>query len=221
MENLIDSYKKTKTLHHAYFLIGDKESLLGELNNFIKNDLGFTIAHNPDYWLGRFNNLNIEEARLIEDRAEKKSFQGQNRFFIILTDFISIESQNALLKLFEEPGIGTYFFIISPQDTLLPTLRSRMQVINESEAGRNKEKILTLPLNKRIALVKEITEAISDEEKTKQDAISFLNQIESELYDFGVSNNFHKLKLCEQSRGSLLDRGAPIKIILENLVLSV
>jgi DNA polymerase III delta prime subunit len=221
MDSLVESYKKTKKLHHAYFLVGEKETLLEKLNKFIENDLKFEINKNPDYWLNRFNSLNIEEARLIESRAEKKSFKNQSKIFIILADFISLEAQNALLKIIEEPGAETYFFIISPQDTLLPTLRSRMQVLSDAQIQKNKEKILSLPLSKRVILVKEITDAISDEEKTKQDAISFLNQIETEIYMLGTKENFEKLKLCEKTRESLLDRGAPIKIILENLVLSV
>ena len=70
-------------------------------------------------------------------------------------------------------------------------------------------------------LAKEITDAISDEDKTKQDAIVFLNQVERELYEAGVEKNHKALEICELTRASLYDRGAPIKMILENLVLSV
>jgi hypothetical protein len=70
-------------------------------------------------------------------------------------------------------------------------------------------------------VVKEITDGIKDEEKTKQDAISFLNKVERELYNDSVLKNAEKLKVCQQTRESLYDRGAPIKMILENLVLSI
>jgi ribosomal protein L31E len=78
-----------------------------------------------------------------------------------------------------------------------------------------------MDLKERLEVVKEITEAIKDEEKTKQDAITFLNTIEKELYKGGVEKNYEKLKVCEETRASLYDRGAPVKIILENLVLSI
>jgi DNA polymerase III delta prime subunit len=141
---------------------------------------------------------------------------------VIEADFITEEAQNALLKVFEEPTPGTHFFILSPQDILLPTLRSRMVVeICESEQNKRVKSILNLELGERLEAVKEITEAISDEEKTKQDAITFLNQIETELYKQGVEKNHKSLLVCEEARASLYDRGAPVKMILENLVLSI
>jgi len=144
------------------------------------------------------------------------------RIYIIEADFVTEEAQNSLLKVFEEPTSGTHFFIISPQEILLPTLRSRMMVIEgESQKSVKEENILRLPLNERLAKVKEITEGISNEEKTKQDAIILLNQVEVELYEKGVEKSSGALKVCESARASLYDRGAPIKMILENLMLSI
>ncbi len=106
---------------------------------------------------------------------------------------------------------------------LLPTLRSRMQVVElqVSSEKLQRDSILNLKLGDRLAKVKEITEAISDEDATKQDAIAFLNQVESELYEKGVEKSAKALRVCEEARASLYDRGAPVKIILENLVLSI
>ena len=70
-------------------------------------------------------------------------------------------------------------------------------------------------------MVKEIVDGIADEQKTKQDAIDFLNQIESELHTTGVLKSAKSLEICESARASLYDRGAPVKMILENLVLSI
>ncbi len=93
-------------------------------------------------------------------------------------------------------------------------------ILVESEA-KEIESILRLKIPKRLEIVKEITEAISDEEKTKQDAISLLNQIETELHSEGTVESFNSLRICELTRASLYDRGAPIKMILENLMLSI
>ncbi|MEQ1499972.1 MAG: hypothetical protein ABL917_01200 [Parcubacteria group bacterium] len=221
MQQLIDSYSKSKTLHHAYFLVGEVEELFLKLSEFLQEEVGVKIAGNPDFWHGKFQNFNIENSRDISTRQERKDFSLGKKVFIIQTDFITEEAQNSLLKVFEEPTPGTHFFIISPQDILLPTFRSRVQVIYSNKGDKAKTKFLDMKMKERLALVKEITDEISDEEKTKQDAIALLNQIETELYEAGVEKSAKALEVASLARQSLYDRGAPIKVILENLMLSI
>src|SRR3989344_6319738 len=227
MQELIDSYKSSKNLHHAYFLVGDGEEIFLELRGFLEEKVGVKTLGNPDFWYGKFNTLNIEGARGIAESQERKSFKSHlearlpsKKIFIIQTDFITEEAQNSLLKVFEEPTKGTHFFIISPQDNLLPTLRSRMQVIM-SKTVFDSSKILNMEIAERLEKVKEITDMIKDEEKTKQDAITLLNQIETELHNMDIEKSAKALKICESARASLYDRGAPIKMILEQVMLSV
>lgn len=221
MKQLIDLYKKSKTLYHAYFFVGDKDKILSELIYFLEGDVGIDLQGNPDFWIGKFHNLNIDDAREISESSQKKDFVSGKKIFIVQTDFIGLEAQNSLLKVFEEPTDGTHFFIISPQDNLLPTLRSRMQIISLQEETTSTQSILNLKLSDRLSKVKKITDSISDEEGTKQDAISFLNQIESEIYSKGVEKYSKELEICEKARVSLYDRGAPVKIILEQVMLGI
>jgi hypothetical protein len=209
-----------ESLHHAYFIVGNEESL-GKLNTFLSEQLGVATSGNPDYFHQRFDTLKIEDARDLAFAQERKDFSGNKKFFVIETDFITEEAQNSLLKVFEEPTVGTHFFIISPQEIILPTLKSRMLIIHDLIEAENEDSILKMSLAERIARVKEITESISDEDGTKQDAITFLTQIESELYKKGIEKHSRELKACEFSRQALYDRGAPVKIILEQLVLSI
>ncbi len=222
MDSLTNSYNQTKNLHHAYFLVGDKNQLTKDLIFFLENSVGISTNGNPDFWVGVFDNMTIDDARNITLSSERMDFSGGKKVFIIQTDFIGLEAQNSLLKVFEEPTSGTHFFIISPQDLVLPTLRSRMQVIYFGNNDHKKrESILNLKLKERLDKVKELTEGISDEENTKQDAISLLNQIELELYEKGVEKSLTGLQICDLARASLYDRGAPIKMILENVMINI
>lgn len=222
MQQLIDSYQKTKSLHHAYFLVGNVEEIFSKLKIFLEENVGVETTGSADFSHSKYKTLNIDGSRNISESQGRKDFGGKKKFFVIEADFITEEAQNSLLKVFEEPTDGTHFFIISPQDILLPTLRSRVQVIlNNFELKNVSKSPFDMKLAERIALVKEITEGISDEEKTKQDAITLLNQIETELYNKGVEKNAEALRVCAESRLSLYDRGAPVKIILENLMLSI
>ncbi|HEY0220626.1 MAG TPA: hypothetical protein VGC58_00175 [Candidatus Paceibacterota bacterium] len=218
MQELIDS----KNLHHAYFLVGG-DNTKQYLVSFLEKELKIKTSGNPDFWQGKFHNFSIEDARTVSSLQERKSFSLSKQIFIISADFISTEAQNSLLKVFEEPTAGTHFFIISPQNNLLPTLASRMQVVHlESREEEVKfESILSLSLKKRLEKVKEIVDEISDEEKTKQDAINMVNEVEREIHQGGVKENVLKLKACDLARRSLFDRGAPVKMILENLMLSI
>lgn len=237
MQPLIDLYKNSEQLHHAYFLVAHKvQEEVAKLKYFLEEHVGVKTVGNPDVTHHQFKTLTIDDARALAESSARKSFESfennsprvplgeGKKIFIIEVDFITEEAQNSLLKVFEEPTLGTHFFIISPQDILLPTLRSRMQVINMSRTPLDmlmSRGVLDMGVGERLAVVKEIVDAISDEEKTKQDAISLLNRIEKELYERGVEKVSDQLKICEQARRSLYDRGAPIKMILEHLMLSM
>ena len=219
-------------MHHAYLVVGDLETARGQVLDFLRS-VGVTVVGNPDVRHLKHDTFTKELAGDLVMAVAQKSFAENDyrgassvgrKIFIIETNIITEEAQNALLKVFEEPTAGTHFFILMPQDILLPTLRSRMQVIQQGRplsSGITKGALVELSFSERLATVKKITDGISDEEKTKQDAISLLNQIESELYEKGVKKESDKLRLCQLTRSALYDRGAPIKMILENLVINI
>src|SRR5690348_4398318 len=123
MQQLIDFYKNSENLHHAYlFVTHEVEETVTKLKNFIEEHLGLKTSGNPDVTHHQFKTLTIDEARAIAESENRKNISGGRKIFIIETDFITEEAQNALLKVFEEPTLGTHFFLVSPQDTLLPTL---------------------------------------------------------------------------------------------------
>jgi len=223
MQILVDSYKKSGDLHHAYFLVGDTKSILVQLKDFLENTVGVSVQGSADFWQGKFHNMTVGEAKSIYSMSQNKDFSSGKKFFIIETDFITEEAQNTMLKFFEEPTPGTHFFIVSPQDFLLPTLRSRVHTIIPSyvEVRPSQVSVVEMNLKERLEVVKKIIDSIKDEESTKQDAIELLNQIEGELYKVGVEKNKMSLEICGLARASLYDRGAPVKMILENVMLSI
>lgn len=222
MHSFIEMYKNSGSLHHAYYFVEHElETAVKNIKNFLSEVVGLQVQGNPDFFHKKYENFTVDDASHLSKSESRKDLGGDKKIFIIETDFITEEAQNALLKVFEEPTPGTHFFIISPQDILLPTLRSRMQVYVSVSGDESFQSILSKNLKEKMDIVKEITDGIKDEEKTKQDAISFLNQVEKELYVDGVEKNADKLNVCVETRASLYDRGAPIKMILENLVLSV
>jgi DNA polymerase III delta prime subunit len=169
----------------------------------------------------KFDTMTVDDARGISEKEMMKNLGDGRKVFLVETDFMTEEAQNSLLKIFEEPREGTHFFIVSPQEVILPTLKSRMHVLkHDAEEGAG-ESVIDLSMAERMEKVKEIVEAIADEEETKQSAIAFVNGIEKELYARGVEKESKSLEACEAARQALFDRGAPVKMILENLMLGV
>jgi DNA polymerase III subunit delta' len=80
------------------------------------------------------NTILVEAIRTLEEEANFRPFEAAGRFFII-DDAEKLNSAkdnaaNALLKTLEEPSATTYIFLITSRPaSLLPTIRSRCQVV--------------------------------------------------------------------------------------------
>lgn len=105
--------------HHAYLIFADslETSSVPEIYKTQSVDVMHIVNE-------RFS---IDDARELSRLAEQRSFGGGKRVFVIQTNDIAIEAQNALLKLFEEPPADALFYIVLKKTAfLLPTLRSRL-----------------------------------------------------------------------------------------------
>ena len=211
-----------ENLHHGYLVIGDRQDLKDSLFDFLENRLQINITQNPDFSFTDFNTLTIEDARNLSLNQTRKDFGSDKKIYVVSTNIITEEAQNALLKVFEEPTVGTHFFILVSQNTFLPTFLSRLVVLkSEGKESEKEESLLSMSVAERLAFITKLTGDISDEKKVKQDAIEFVNKIESELIKDGTVKNASSLKECQFTRNALFSRGAMIKMLLENLILQI
>jgi hypothetical protein len=142
-------------LHHAYLVIGN-ESDTRHFVSTLFNNLGIQPTGNPDVFIWGEDKFGIDESRLLKERSESKAF-GEKKFFIITSTQITIEAQNALLKVFEEPTPNTHFLILAQRNNLIPTLLSRLNVVNlfsRVEQSKQVEEFLGGNASKRLALFK-------------------------------------------------------------------
>lgn len=66
--------------------------------------------------------------------AEAYISSSQEKFIALIGKIFNKEAQNALLKVLEEPPTNIHFLIFVPyKNALIPTIRSRMQVINKTQ----------------------------------------------------------------------------------------
>ena len=134
---------------HAYIIdgadgVGKKEfaleaaraMLCSEKNKpcgYCKNCLMALSGNHPDIFvIGNEKTATIDEVRRLIVRASLKPNQAEKQIFIICNaNKLREDSQNALLKLFEEPPLTVAIFLLTEsRSSLLPTVLSRGQRIH-------------------------------------------------------------------------------------------
>ena len=87
------------------------------------SDIGLVVPFNK--------NILVDAIRGLESEAFFRPFEAAARFFIIDdADKMNDSASNALLKTLEEPAPTSHIFLVSSRpDALLPTIRSRCQML--------------------------------------------------------------------------------------------
>ena len=225
--------------HHAFVIEAEAEEGIKTAQAWVEKELMMEVKGNPDIVVLRYGLLLVEDARRVSELAAGAPFVGEHKVVIIAASRAYHEAQNALLKLFEEPPPGTYLFLILPSlGGLLPTLRSRVQVLSPyrdvrrptSDVGRRTshtsetvEEFLKASREKRSAIIKKLASGSDEEERreNREEAIVIVNGIERAVYQ--QNRGFTKppvaqlLSEIQTLRGHLYDRSAPVRMILEHL----
>ncbi|HEU0080927.1 MAG TPA: hypothetical protein VFQ72_02800 [Candidatus Paceibacterota bacterium] len=205
------------SLHHAYFIEGDRAATLAALETFLKEAFGILRHGHPDVHYAEHESLGIDESRALQVMQAVRPVMGDRKVFILAVDGMTNEAQNSLLKVFEEPTPGTHFFVIArSRRMLLPTLASRMVVVrHESAPAENREAaaraFIEMPYKDRLAYV-----AVMVEDKDKAAAEGFLAALMAELHTRG------KIKAVREILpllGYIKDRSSSLKLILERAAL--
>ena len=159
----------------------------------------------------------IDTARALQRRAYERPFQETEQVFVIATQGITSEAQNALLKLFEEPPQTTRFILIVPRITiLLPTLRSRFSA--SSTAGfvpleTTAAAFVAMPYQERLEVVAN---------KAKEKDIGWMDELVYGLAAHqSVRANHTAQKALAMVERYLHLRGASRKQLLEHLALTI
>ncbi len=219
--------------HHATALVGGA-SIHGEIVSILEKKHKIRARGNPDLFDQEYLTFTIDDARAVKAMAGTRpvtaddSAGGGKKVFILSMNGITVEAQNALLKLLEEPPAYAHFFLIIPSaHLLLPTVKSRMSVIKVDSSRytisgiTSPEGFLGQPVAKRLETVKALMEDITKEKRPKQDALDFLNALEEAVHARGVKKNAKALEAIETARTYMYDRAPSLKMLLEYVAMSV
>jgi hypothetical protein len=223
MDFLVSIHKDN--LHHAYLIEGDREAIRPELLRYIKEELSHPIQGNPDFSHESYESFTIDDARALREREVMRSFSSGRKVFLIEAGLITIEAQNALLKILEEPTAGTHFFFIIPsRELLVPTVRSRLMIIASAPEHAAKDRyadaneFLSASLPDRLSTAARIAE-----DKDRRKAASILDGLIVVLREKGGSLQSGSVRAALGQllslRGYLGDRSASLKLIVEQAAL--
>src|SRR3989344_256464 len=201
------------------FLVSGGEKSAAAVLEYLERE-GIETRGNPDLYVRAYKQFGIEEARSLRSRASLRATRDR-RVFVIAASDINREAQNALLKTIEEPPDGALFFFLVPNpETLLPTFRSRAQVVNfghsKSEQTRDISvaEFLKAQPQKRLDMLKPLLEKGEDDKRDIGNILSFLAELENTL-----AAHPEALAPLYRARKYITDKGALVKPLLEQLAL--
>lgn len=197
-------------MHHAYLLVGDRESALSTIPLEFRSE-------NQDILHKRYDRMSIADTHALIREMFLKPVIGTKRVFFISTHSILGEAQNALLKVFEDPHTHvTIYFNVPSESMLLPTLLSRFYKIDvEKKEVKSSEFefFITSTYRDRLQWIVE---------KLKEDDQSWLQDFmrSAEVY---VSQAKEKDKIRDVLTTDmyLLSAGSSKKMLLEHLALTL
>ncbi len=126
--NLLEELRREKNnIFQFYIVVGDGEKNRKIISDFLEKELNLNLKDN--FYFKKGDDFLIDEARKIKKENSLSNGSDKKIFFL---DFqkISLESQNALLKTFEDVGENSNFFLFVPSsDFLLDTIKSRGRIL--------------------------------------------------------------------------------------------
>lgn len=192
--------------HHAYIVRGHQDT-----------DLSHLLVETEVYECVR-EKFGIDDAREVSTVAYQTPNQFAVKSIVIRSSFLTLEAQNALLKVLEEPPATTRFVILVPHDmTLLDTIQSRT-VEFVIDAGKSENEVFmefqSLSVADRLASIEGALKRKDThwQRLMKDGVIEYLRTLPT------ADANVKELEFVSRL---LLTRGASNKMLLEHLALAL
>ncbi len=207
----------------------DKDKASAHISSFLKKE-----KINPfDINLQVFEKaMGIPDVRNIQKSISLKPFKGKIKAVIVQAyEGITVEAQNALLKVLEEPPANTIILItIQKKELILPTIISRCKIIilQEKEITSTQdslsefEKVLSILLNGKVGDKLKIAQDIA---RDKENATSWLEKMavfvrKKLIENYNDPKYLNFLKELQKTYKVIKSTNVSQRTSLENLFLS-
>ena len=176
-------------------VVGSQDFFLEKVGSFL-GEKGLNLTNNPNLLFLNEPQTGIEEIRKLKGFFTRKKWLEKEKRLVLLAhgEGLSLEAQNALLKTLEEVRKNNYIFISVPsQETLIPTIVSRCQIVYSSQKSTRQEKpfldlakLAKLPIADRLA-------SVAPKKINAQELEQIIAYYQKQL----VKENFENLKLLK------------------------
>ena len=205
-------------------IIEGGEDRLPDLLAYLERESLYTPG-DADVYVRTYRHFGIDEARAVRARSAMRAL-AERRVFVLVAATMTAEAQNALLKTLEETPGDALFFILTPSPhTLLPTLRSRAQMLALPEAEAqgaliDAREFLSASTHERLDMLKPLLEKGEDDKRDIGVILGFLSSLERLLGKRKLSaQDATGLRAIYSARRYALDKGALLKPLLEQVAL--
>lgn len=168
-----------------------------------------------------YSEIGIDEVRSLTLEASLRPREGERRLLVVAVRTLTVEAQQALLKLLEEPPSSTSFLFVVPEGiALLPTLLSRFFTLSPEISGAVD---VTAFAEFRASSLAERLDLIT-KRLAKKDAV-WVEAMRLGLREYitteGSQVGTEELRALSFVLTRLSTRGASNKLLLEELALSL
>ncbi|WP_319371442.1 ATPase [uncultured Ilyobacter sp.] len=186
--------------------------------------------------------IKINQVREVIYKASSSSYEGRKKVFILKDiENLRVEAANALLKIIEEPGEGTFFIMTSHSLNIIPTIISRSTAVhikkkNPEELGITEEEyefffgdVAEIEMYKKIGIDLHHPVSYSDigehiKNYVKDGEIESRINIKKSLRDFMGNRRFlddiEKIYFAEEIYRGSRDRSVAESIMYEGILLN-
>lgn len=218
---------------HAYFFAGAFEEGIAAAHAFAEEHLSLSVKGNADVVTLRYSLFPVDEARRIGELASRAALGENGTLIIIAAERLFHESQNALLKVFEEPGDGTTLILIIPSEgMLLPTMRSRLLPLPGTTADSLPaiaREFIDKPAKRADVVASILKRAGADDAEEKQagrrDARELIEGVMRAAYEAHRTKPSPELSALLSDLNAFMpimfERSAPLKPVLEHLLITM
>ncbi|MGI5898000.1 MAG: hypothetical protein ACOX6Q_02465 [Candidatus Dojkabacteria bacterium] len=222
---LVDKFKRRDAFASLY-------SLLSKL--YDRDITQYDLNTNPDIHVldpAEQNSIGIEQVKDFQKEMLFKPFQEELQVGIIIdAEKLTIQSQNALLKLLEESSShSVYILYVDNEKNLLPTIRSRARI--KYSQGKQDDSLVELEgdiLEMNILERFELVEQYSENKEKALEFLNFFDQYFRSKLDLEIKNGsiggsrrvLESLKIVDDTRQKVL-ANCNRRLVLEGMVLNV
>ena len=221
--------------HHAYLYVGNQELGIEAARAYAAKELSIEGADHPDFMAFSYEGLfPKEDVQRIITLASQAPVQGDRKMIVLAAGRLFYQTQNALLKLFEEPTESTTLVLVVPaHGILLPTMRSRLieLPLDGSVIAEEAHTFMAASAEDRMKLVtKLVARSKSDKDAEKQaarmEAVRLADGLVRAAYEARTSANGTDageldrfLADLDRFMPILHEASAPLKLIFEHLLI--